>query len=618
MARIGERARAFVAAQRHSRLVALLRIVLPLVAGGLLGGFVLYVAAKITLESLKIKTGPITITADDLRMKDPSFLDVTSDGRYEVRAKWAVFAFAPNAPVKLIDVSGDLTQTNGTITKLKAKHGFYERAKGELELFDGIEIDGSNGLMARLSRATVYSKQSKVVSEEPVSAVTPTGSVQALAMTFENKTRAAQFRGAVSVRMLQSGQAVSLGADARKPVDVRSETLDIDDAQKTAHFRGKVVAMQGETMLQAPYLMVKYEGKASAALDSAGPKAPAGQEGTRVTFLWARNGVDITAGNDRRIVSELADFDVAGDTALFAGQVVATQDKNILKGERLFVDRKAGTSRLETPDGGRIFATFYQNPGTQAQRPKRNPAAEAVQQTMAGSFKSDPNAPMEIEANTLDVHEAAKKAIFVGNVIAEQGGMQIRTSELTAFFSGRTGLGLATAGAAVGGKDTDKGQVTRLEARGTVMLTSKAGESATGRSATFDVKANTAVLVGDPGNPVTVTKPGGDPTKTNVFTGPTLKIDLTTGVSWFESDPNAPAASPPQQPKATVYPPQPNGPATSASPPATSAADPGKVDGRACAPGKACAMFYPDQASKQVKDKALDLLKKKAPAPDAR
>jgi hypothetical protein len=118
-------------------------------------------------------------------------------------------------------------------------------------------------MMASLSRATIYSKESRVVSKHPVSANTPTGSVQASAMTLLTKARLAEFRGSVSVRMLPSAQsAIGTGRDARQPLNVYAEELDVDDAQKTAHFRTKVVAMQGE-MLSTPYLFVKYEGKAA-------------------------------------------------------------------------------------------------------------------------------------------------------------------------------------------------------------------------------------------------------------------------------------------------------------------------------------------------------------------
>ncbi len=65
---------------------------------------------------------------------------------------------------------------------------------------------------------------------------------------------------------------------------------------------------------------------------------------------------------------------------------------------------------------------------------------------MLGSFKSDPNAPMEIEADTLDVHDASKRAVFNGNVWAQQGGMVIRTEELAAIYTGQSGLSLANSG----------------------------------------------------------------------------------------------------------------------------------------------------------------------------
>jgi len=607
-ARIGERARAFAAAQRHSRLVRLLRVALPLAAGAILVVYLLVVTARLLLDHGRLKVGGVVITADDLTMKDPSFFDYTKDGRYEVRAKRAVVAFNQNTPIKLIDVSGDLVQSSGVTTTLKSKHGLYDNAKGRLELFDGIEIDGSDGLVVRLSRATIHSKEGKVVSVDPVSALTPTGSVKASAVTMDTKARLTQFRGAVAVRLLPSAQAKGIGGDARQPVDVRSEELDVDDTQKTAHFRGKVVAIQGDSMLQAPYLMIKYEGKASAAVASGpppGPKGAAGQEGGRVTFLWARNGVEVTAGNDRRITSELADFDVVADTALFAGGVVATQDKNVLKGERLLVDRKAGKTRLEPGEGGRVAATFYQSAtGAQVQRQKTGSTKDAVQGAIFGSFKSDPNSPMDVEANTLDVIEASNKAIFRGNVIAKQGDLLLQTAELTAINSGQGGLGLASAAddAATKSKGQDKGQIVRLEARNTVIITSKDGQSATAKWADFDVKANTALL----GGGVTVSKRTDDPLKTDVIRGDRLKINLTTGVYQVESEAQA-ILVPPKTP-----PPGGKQPETSSSPPADAPPSP-KDRVEACPPGRQCVLLYP----KQVKDKALDLLKKKAPKADA-
>jgi lipopolysaccharide export system protein LptA len=606
MASIGQRTRAFAAAKRHSRLVAVLRILCPLAALAVVGVYVMAVAISWVSEHSKFKFRDVVITPEDLTMKDPSYFDVTKDGRYEVRAKRAVVAFNQNAPIKLIDVSGDLTQNNGTVTRLKAKHGLFENKKGELELFDGIEIDGSNGLMARMSRAMLYSKEGKVVTTEPVSATMPTGSVQAAAMTMLNKSKLVQFRGNVAVHLLpQQGQGLSQtlasGRDARQPVDIRSEELDIDDAAKTAHFRGKVVAVQGETMLQAPYLMVKYEGKAASGLTPAdrSPGKAAGDDGARVTFLWARNGVEVTAGTDRRIVSDLADFDVLGDTALFAGNVVATQEKNVLKGGRLVIERKTGKTRLDTPGNGRIAATFHPNAPVQPRPAKRPSGVEEVQGAMLGSFKADRNAPMNVEAATLEVLDNSNKAVFEGDVRARQGDLLMRTSELTAFYSGQAGMGLGNPANPIedpgaNAKGKEKSEIVRLEARRKVILDSESkNQSATAEWADFDVKANKALL----GGGVTVTKATEDPLKPDVVRGERLRVDLTTGISQVEA---AQAAAPQRPPPPSAASPG------SAETPAPTPQE--KIE--ACPPGRTCILLHP----KQVKDRALEVVKKKAPA----
>jgi LPS export ABC transporter protein LptC len=612
LARVSQRARAFAAAKRHSRFVAALRIVLPLGALATLAVYVMIVAIAVKLNGSHLKIGAVEITADDLTMKDPSYFDFTKDGRYEVRARRAVVAFNQKAPIKLIDVSGDLTQTSGTVTRLKAKYGLFESKKGELELFDGIEIDGTNGTMARLSRAMIYSKEGKVVSTDPVSATTPTGSVQAAAMTMYNKARLVEFRGQVAVRLLpQHGQTLGTGKDARQPVDVRAEELDVDDAAKTAQFRGKVVAVQGESMLQASSLSVKYEGKAAAAMTSgveASAAKEAGKDATRVTALSARTGVEITAGTDRRIASDTADFDALADTAVFSGSVIATQDKNVLKGGRLLVDRKAARSRLETPgDGGRIAATFIQSRAAPTKQAKRQQVAEAVNDAVGfASFKADRNAPTEVEADTLEILDASNKAVFEGNVVAKQGDLVLRTAELTAFYSGQTGMGFSATADAAGpkgkgvergqDKSQEKGEITRLEARHGVTMVSK-DQSASAKSADFDVKANTALLWG---GGVTVTRATSDPLKPNVVVGERLRVDLTTGISQFEAE------GPPPLP---TLPPVAKTPATSGSGVATSGATPAEKV-QACAPGRTCLLIYPNQ----IKDRAVDALKKKLPA----
>jgi len=356
-------------------------------------------------------------------------------------------------------------------------------------------------------------------------------------------------------------------------VQYPADNLHIDDAKKTAVFLGSVVATRGDTILRTPELHVAYEGKGVEGLGA----SDAATASSRLSRLLATSGCVLTIGSDRRVTSDQGDFDAKADTALFTGNVLVNEQRNVLQGQRLFIDRKAGRSRLDTPaDGGqpagRIAATFYQSQ-TQATQ-KSKPAAAVVPGGVFGSFKTDPNAPIDIEADTLDVYDASREAVFRGNVKSQQGDIVMRTVAMTAYYSGQTGL----AGNAGDGAPT---QLTRVEAKEGVLVKSKDGQTATGDWATFDVKNNTVLM----GGQVVVSR-GRD-----IARGPRLKIDLTTGMYRFELEAE-PAAIPAAIPAVSTSPAQ--------GEPQAAAADPA---GRACPPGKQCLLFYPKDASDKVKGK---------------
>ena len=597
-----ERARAFRSGRRHSLLVKALRIVLPIAALGVTAYYALTLGVSWQLGAGRIKVGEIQLTADDLTMKNPTYFGLTKEGgRYEVRAKKAILEFNKEAPIKLIDIDGELLQANNVATKLKAKHGLLDNAKSELELYDGIEIDASNGMKARMSRAMVYSKEHRVVSKHPVDLTMPTGRVQGASMTMRTDTREATFIGDVKAHLVagQPGQAASaaagFGRDTRHPVDVAADQLYVNDTEKTALFMGKVVAVQGDSTLKAPELHITYEGKA--ATEQLTGAAPPPGEGSRMSRLVAKSGTVVTMGPDRRVSSDEVEFDAKADTALFIGNVLVNQQRNVLQGKRLFVDRKAGTSRLETPaEGGqppgRIAATFYQNDAKGAAQPKQkagagNRGAPAAPEGAMGSFKLDPNAPMDVEADTLDVYDAEKRVVFHGNVRSRQGEFVMRTVEMVAYYTGQAGLGLSSSDEASGKTPS---QLTRVEAKQKVLITSKDGQTATGDWATFDTKANTVLLGGN----VTVSR------DKDVAQGPRLKIDLNTGMYRFELE---------QEPAVAQA-----GPAVSASPPLTApppvATNPAE---RACAPGRQCLLVYPKEARERAKSAVDKLFPEAAP-----
>jgi lipopolysaccharide export system protein LptA len=110
-------------------------------------------------------------------------------------------------------------------------------------------------------------------------------------------------------------------------------------------------------------------------------------------------------------------------------------------------------------------------------------------------------------------------------VRAVQGDFIVRTSELRAYYTGAAGLAEET----TPGEKKAPAEITRIEARGKVIVTSKNGQNATGDWADYNVKDNQVVLGGD----VILTQ------AKNVVRGSKLTIDMLTGESVIHNDPTA-------------------------------------------------------------------------------
>jgi lipopolysaccharide transport protein LptA len=637
--------------------VKTLRFALPAIAIASLGLYSAALVVSSRLKSRDIAVGQISVDPSNLRMADPRYSGFSKDGsEYKVHAKSAVSDLKMSAPVRLDVIDGQITQPTGVVTYIKAKWGTYDQKKELLELYEKIDIDGSTGMKARLTRATLFAKENRIISPEPVWAETETGNIRANTMALDTKARKAAFQDAVEVTLKpakpdahkdpatqppRETQLFGLDANSGEPVIVNSHRLDVDDLAKTALFREAVVARQGTAELQAPELDVAYSGDASVGQPAAAKPAE-GADGTKLKSIKARGGVtmnnkdsraesetlDYDAGTgrvtlvgnvvmtqqpERRLTAETALLDQRTDTALITGEVVVTQGRNILKGTRLAIDRKVGTARLTSPaqanvPAGRISSVLYQNnAGKPASQPAKEAPADGAEQglgLLGANFKSDPNAPIEVEAVSLDVNDRKHTALYLGAVVAKQGDFVVRTEEMTAHFTGEMGLLAGSPQSAPREKSKGNGpggaELKRIEARRNVVVTGKDGQQATGEWANFDVKSNNIVMGGN----VTVTQ---GKQLVRAPAGMRLVIDLGTGVTRFEADPGAPHAKSGPQVSGAF--------ATSVAPPpahAGGATTTGCPPGAICKSGRLEAIFYPNQIKDKAKQK-IDEVGDKAP-----
>ncbi|WP_022706974.1 MULTISPECIES: lipopolysaccharide transport periplasmic protein LptA [Paracoccus] len=157
-----------------------------------------------------------------------------------------------------------------------------------------------------------------------------------------------QFVLALTLALLPAAaiaQSVAFGgmdSDPSAPVEVAADNLSVNQSDGSARFTGNVVIGQGEMRLSADDVTVEY--------------AEGGQD--RIRALLARGNVTLVAGEDAAEAQE-ARYDVEAGTVLLTGDVLLTQGRNVLSGNRITVDIRNGTAEAQ----GRVRTILQQGSG---------------------------------------------------------------------------------------------------------------------------------------------------------------------------------------------------------------------------------------------------------------
>ena len=144
-----------------------------------------------------------------------------------------------------------------------------------------------------------------------------------------------------------------------QPVHIEAATLEVRDKEQVATFSGDVRVKQGDTGMRCKSLVVFYEGGSKAGNTgnagntgktlTADTPGPGGQQ--KIKRLEARGSVVVTQ-KDQTASGDLGVFDMKTNTVTLVGNVVMTQGKNVLRGDRLVVDLDSGVSRVESGKNG--------------------------------------------------------------------------------------------------------------------------------------------------------------------------------------------------------------------------------------------------------------------------
>jgi lipopolysaccharide export system protein LptA len=135
------------------------------------------------------------------------------------------------------------------------------------------------------------------------------------------------------------GASVAFGGlkqDTTLPVEIQADELAVNQGDGTATFTGNVLVGQGEMRLSAGAVRVEY-----------------GPDGGAIKRLHASGGVTL-ANKAEAAESRDAVYTIDTGEVVMTGDVLLTQGQSALSGQKLVIDLKAGTGRME----GRVQTVF--------------------------------------------------------------------------------------------------------------------------------------------------------------------------------------------------------------------------------------------------------------------
>jgi lipopolysaccharide export system protein LptC len=174
--------RAIRVAGRHSRLVRVVRIALPVGVIVGLTALVLntYFKPMQIFDKLPSVSGKLAVQGSKITMELPRIAGFTRDARaYELNAETAVQDITSPDLIELQNLRAKMEMQDKDVVLLVAKSGTYNSKADKVILRDEIVITSEQGYKALLREAAIEMKKGNVVSDHPVTITLPNGLLKA-------------------------------------------------------------------------------------------------------------------------------------------------------------------------------------------------------------------------------------------------------------------------------------------------------------------------------------------------------------------------------------------------------------------------------------------------------
>ncbi|MFO1150027.1 MAG: lipopolysaccharide transport periplasmic protein LptA [Alsobacter sp.] len=194
----------------------------------------------------------------------------------------------------------------------------------------------------------------------------------------------------------QKSVVPGFGSNSKEPIQIDADKLEVFSKEQRAVYTGNVIAVQGDTTIKAPTMIVFYERQEKATGGEAKPEGEGEGGGTQLKRVEAKGGVSVVS-KDQVATGNEGVFDRAANKIILTGNVALSQGENITKGQKLVYDTETGIAVVEsgatagTP-GGRVRGVFV--PGNDEKGDKKDKGkAEAGKADPKADPKAKPAKP---------------------------------------------------------------------------------------------------------------------------------------------------------------------------------------------------------------------------------
>lgn len=195
--------REFARARRHSRLVSLMKVGLPLVAAVIVvGGIAVTWFARSLPDNLSANA--VTLEDGRLVMEDPRMSGFDKNDRpYSMIAERAIQSISGGG-IDLDGIKANVTVGDDSTADILAAKGHYDPETQQLRLYDDIKVDTTSGMTIRLSEASIDLSGGNMIGAGPVEIETPNQTIEAGSLNVQNGGKNLSFGDRVKMTLIPS------------------------------------------------------------------------------------------------------------------------------------------------------------------------------------------------------------------------------------------------------------------------------------------------------------------------------------------------------------------------------------------------------------------------------